>query len=154
MDLTESRRAVEDATLALEASPSDPLLMRKLADATAELGFESGFVRELRDDYTSLLDDAIALYESAIRQLPDDGVLLNNLGVAQSDRGFHRAAVATLRQASALLPHDRNVHFNLAVALMNTNADGRAEAHSHFETANRLQRGHETRQSYFDPQGH
>lgn len=153
-DLTELRRAVDDATLASKKSPSDPVLMRELADATAELGFESGFLPELRDHHASLLDDAIALYQSVIRQLPNDGVLLNNLGVAQSDRGFHCAAVSTFRRALALIPQDRNVHFNLAVALMNTNSDGRIEARSHFETANKLQRGHETRRSYFDAQGH
>lgn len=154
MDLSESRREVDDAKLALCSSPSDPLLIRHLADATAILGFESGFDPKLSDEYVTLLDAAIELYESAVLLSPDDGVLLNNLGVAQCDRGFHSTAAATFRQASTLIPHDRNVHFNLAVALMNTNADGRDEAYSHFEAASKLEPGDQTRQSYFDPQGH
>ena len=154
IDLTESRQAVDSAKRALEAMPSDPLLMRRLADATAVLGFDSGFVPEFRGNYEVLLDDAIALYESAIQLCPDDGILLNNLGVAQSDRGFHSAAVTTLRKATKLIPNDRNVHYNLAIALTNTDAHGREEARSHFETASKLQRGIETRESYFDPQGH
>jgi len=145
---------VDDARLALEESPSDPILMRKLADAITELAFESGFDSELRDHCLFLYNDAIALYKSANRLLPDDGVLLNNLGVALSDRGFHNAAVDILRQAAEQIPYDRNVHFNLAVALMNTDSDGRLEARLHFETAGKLHSGPETRQSFFDPQGH
>ena len=137
-----------------EASPSDPLLIRRLADATATLGFESGFSRDYRDDFVSLLDDAIELYESAAQLCPDDGVLLNNLGVAQCDRGFHRAAIASFRQAVELIPSDGNVYFNLAVALTNLDHDGRAEALLHFENVSKLENGCETRRSYFDPQGH
>jgi tetratricopeptide (TPR) repeat protein len=104
VDLSRFHRAVDEASLALKSSPSEPRLIRHLADATAALGVESGFYPDSRDDYAMLLEDAIALYESALRLSPDDGVTLNNLGVAQSDLGLHSAAVETLRRALKHIP--------------------------------------------------
>lgn len=152
--LAKFQAAVEAAKQTLSANQRDPTLLRRLADATAILAFESGFHTDTRSQHDVLYDEAIAIYRKALELSPDSGVLLNNLGVALSNRGCHSAAVESLRIAVGLIPNDRNAHFNLAVALMNVDEAGRREAPEHFRAATELQPGSETLEAYFDPHGY
>jgi len=95
---------------------------------------------------------AQALLESALKAQPDDTLLLTCYGTVLSDCGFHEAAIAALKRAVQLGAADRNVYFNLGVALMNSAA--RRGAMKYFNRAAGLEVRPDTWEAYFDPQGH
>lgn len=66
------------------------------------------------------LAKAIDLYETAIRQRPDDVEVANELASAYIASRRFEAAGDTARQAIARNPADLQAHLNLASALMNT----------------------------------
>ncbi len=72
-------------------------------------------VEKLRD---GRYDAAIRTLEVLRFQEPDNPVVLFNLGMALSDRGRLRAAIAHLRRATELSPQNANAHVALGVALV------------------------------------
>lgn len=97
---------------------------------------------------------AIALFKKALALNPNDAAALTNLGAALSDMGKHREALEVLRKAEAIGSSDRNLYFNLAVALMGIDGSGRDEAQSMFEKAFTLEPEPNTMEAYLDPHGH
>jgi tetratricopeptide (TPR) repeat protein len=150
-DIEVLRNDVRLAELAAVNSSADSSEFRKLADATAELGILCGLVSKEKiaaDEYTILLDKAIAMYRDALSVSPNDGVLLNNLGVALTDRHQHSAAIDVLRKAVEYVPEDGNTHRNLAVALLRTEREKSPEYNRHRKLWGKLDPGAETRQSH------
>jgi tetratricopeptide (TPR) repeat protein len=73
--------------------------------------------------------EAIAPLEQAAKLAPDDGRILNNLGLAYLSAGRPADAVAVFRRALALL-HDGRVHHHLGIALQESgNAEGAIRAY-------------------------
>lgn len=62
-------------------------------------------------------DDAVPLYQAAIRANPADAMLRNALGYAQLRAGRYAAAIETLRGAADLAPGEAVIRNNLALAL-------------------------------------
>lgn len=73
------------------------------------------------------------LLEEALQSSPEDTDLLICFGAVLSDRGRHREAVPVLEQAISLGSSDRNAYLNLAIALMNCDANGRGQAEAFFK---------------------
>jgi protein O-GlcNAc transferase len=63
------------------------------------------------------LEQAIALYRSALQLKPDDADAHNNLGLALQDHGDLDEAVACYRKALALMPDHGQAHSNLLLLM-------------------------------------
>ncbi len=70
--------------------------------------------------------EAIALFRKALTIEHDNVIGLTNLGGALSGTGKHRQALTVLRKAEGLESDDRNLNFNIVVAMMNIGAVGPA----------------------------
>lgn len=143
--LSKYHAALDTAKLAVALNLGDLLTLRRLADAAATLAHMSQLSADNGDDYDVFRETAIDIYHAVLQLSPDDGVALNNLGVAQLDGGYSFEALETLRRTTIQLPNDRTTHLNLATALMNHGGDGAGEASSHIRTGNQLKSGSETR---------
>lgn len=97
---------------------------------------------------------AIALLHEALAIDPDSVVSLINLGAALSDIGKHRQALDVLRRAKTIGSDDRNLYFNIGVAMMNISASTRGRAGTFFKKAGDLKPSPHTLEAYFDAHGH
>jgi predicted Zn-dependent protease len=97
---------------------------------------------------------AIALFERVLILEPGNVAALTNLGAALSNVGKHRKALKILEQAESTGSQDRNLYFNLAVAMMNFDAHTRNQANQFFLRASSMESRGDTMEAYFDPQAH
>ena len=81
-------------------------------------------------------DDAVAIYEKLVEELPDNPMALSELGTYYAEAQLYDKAIAYLRRAIVANPDFALAHFNYGTILM---ALGRSdEAKREFEEAHRL----------------
>lgn len=97
---------------------------------------------------------AIECFEEALKLDPNNVIALTNLGACFSDCGKHNKALSVLRKAENIGSNDKNLYFNIGVALMNINSTTRQDAKKYFEKATSLQKNSLSIEAYFDPMGH
>ena len=83
-------------------------------------------------------DEAVALYDEALRHRPDEALLHFNRAIALEDRGDAAAALASYHASLRLAPDLADAHYN-AARLHQQLGDGR-QAVRHFNAYRRLQR--------------
>ncbi len=98
--------------------------------------------------------EAINCYQQVLRLDPFNIIALINLGACLLDTGRHAQGLEMLKKAEKIGSKDKNLYFNIAVALMNINAQTRKEAKYYFEKAVSLSADNRTIEAYFDPHGH
>jgi len=105
----------------------------------------------LRDPqhWSAHLAQAEALLMATAASAPDDGVVLTCLGAVLCDQGKYREAAEALQRALRLRSDDRNTHFNLGVALLNSGK--RRQAMQRFRQAASRHASAATWEAYFDP---
>ena len=81
---------------------------------------------------------------------PNDVLVLTCLGAVLCDQAKHKEAAEFLQRARQLGSVDRNTHFNLGVALLNTATH--SEAMVAFNRAKLLTADPQSIEAYFDPQ--
>ena len=69
---------------------------------------------------------AARAYRKALLKQHNDGVVINNLGVAYWNMGNHGEALKEFEKAKRLLPDDANVVNNFASALLNSGQQDKA----------------------------
>jgi Flp pilus assembly protein TadD len=99
------------------------------------------------------LEEARSLLQDALRENPNDTLLLTCYGAVLSDLGQHFYAEQTLVKAVDLGSQDRNTFFNLAVALMNLEGR-RASAETWFKKAAAAVKDERSWEAYFDFHAH
>lgn len=121
--LTDDYAPVENLLAPVAGRAQDSLLVRRLLRA---------------DDFlvAGRLDDAIQEADALIARAPRMAEAFIVLGRAQSARGNHAAAIAALRQATALAPNDDGAHNALGRALFE--AGRAAEAMACWQAALRI----------------
>jgi predicted Zn-dependent protease len=133
-----------DADLAQQ--PRNPDLIRRLADALAELAHWD------KARSVSHLSRAERLYRDALVQKANDPVLLNNLGALLFDQGKTEEAQALFQKAHALRPSDRVIAYNLGGSLVELGRQKKGFAL--VRESYKLSSDGQTRESRFDPQGY
>ena len=139
-------------------NPSPRVLSDNVAnDEVSQLIFEGKQLCEAVWKDTSLYKNnyskAIVLFEKALSIEAQNTAALTNLGAALSDTGKHQQALNTLQQAEKIGTIDRNLYFNIGVAMMNLNSF-RNQAKPYFEKAQKLTASNQTLEAYFDPMGY
>ena len=95
-------KAEEDFQKALQLEPNQPIVLNYLGYSWADRGEH--------------LDDARRMIESAARQRPDDGAVIDSLGWVMLRLGETENAVRTLERASELQPEDPTINSHLGDA--------------------------------------
>jgi tetratricopeptide (TPR) repeat protein len=85
-------------------------------------------------------DEAVALYDEALRRKPNEALLHFNRAIALEDRGDAAAALASYHACLRLSPDLADAHYN-AARLHQQLGDAR-QAVRHFNAYRRLQRPH------------
>jgi Tfp pilus assembly protein PilF len=100
LERNDAAGAETHAREALRLDPGHPEPSRILGNALARQG---------------KLDEAIAVYRSAVAARPDDAILRSNLGAFLGDRGMLDEAEREIREAIRLAPDDSGARLNLGV---------------------------------------
>jgi tetratricopeptide (TPR) repeat protein len=120
-----------------------------LAKLTDELGYRSAEeLKRLGVDTSAFLRAAIDFHRQFLKHNPEDGIVLNNLGVLIANSGNMSEARPIFLEAVSLLPYDRNAHENLNIAdayLGNERVMPKVDP-------KQLRANEETLLAYFDPQ--
>lgn len=95
------------------------------------------------------LAQAESLLMAAAASAPDHSAVLTCLGAVLCDQGKYREAAETLQHALRLRSDDRNTHFNLGVALLNSGRH--RQAMQRFREAASRRASAATWEAYFDP---
>jgi tetratricopeptide (TPR) repeat protein len=85
---------------------------------------------------------------------PGNTITLTNLGAVFLDTGKHSEGLEILTRAEAIGSSDRNLYFNIGVAMMNLTADTRSKAKMYFNRAASMKASPKTIEAYFDAHGY
>jgi Flp pilus assembly protein TadD len=131
-----------------EAFPNDVTILNALAKALCDSVWQDTRLWDQR------YSEALVVLRRALQKDKNNTVTLTNLGAAMLDIGKHGDALKILKQAEAVDSTDRNLYFNIAVAMMNISSATRTQAKPYFDKAASLNPYPETIQSYFDAHAH
>ncbi|QDT25682.1 tetratricopeptide repeat protein [Gimesia panareensis] len=98
--------------------------------------------------------EAIECFHKVLNLDPLNTDALINLGAALSDLGNHQEALKYYHRAEEAGSVDRNLFYNIGVAMMNIDQFTRQEAPKYFQLAADKEPSKKTREAYFDPQAH
>lgn len=104
--------------------------------------------------YTANYLAAIECFHKVLALDPLNTDALVNLGSALSDLGNQQEALKYYHRAEEAGSVDRNLFYNIGVAMMNIDQFTRQEAPKYFQLAATKEPSKNTREAYFDPHAH
>ena len=115
------------------------------------------FCDEIWEDYSLWEENyrkAIGCFKEVLKIDPYNVTALISLGACFSDCGQHKNALRILRKAEKIGSNDKNLYFNIGVALVNIDSTTRRDAKKYFEKSASMRKNDLSIEAYFDPMGH